>query len=68
MNIEHLIISLGGRQEIARKLGITDVAVSLWVRRGAIPTKHYLSIIKMAAAQKIKITMDDLDSMRRVGQ
>lgn len=57
-----VIETFGGVRKTARLLGIDAGAVSRWGSRdgGAVPAKHYLTLIAAAKAMRKKLTPNDL--------
>ena len=62
------VISLfGGVRPLARALDLNPSAVSRWAQptvkkgtNGAIPQRHWAAILQHAAAEKVKLTVNDL--------
>lgn len=64
---------IGGPAEIARILGLTKSAISMWFKTGSVPYKHAVKIKDMAAKVGkdwsidyiMNVEKDDEDEIRR---
>lgn len=46
-NIEKAIAQAGGQTALARRLGITQAAVSRWVKRGYVPMRRVEAVSRL---------------------
>lgn len=59
--------ALGSQRVLAKSLGIGDMAVSQWKRRGQIPAVHVIEIERLTAGQVTRHEMrPDLYPVERV--
>lgn len=58
-----LVAKLGGRQPIAKALGISPEAVSQWQGEG-IPHRHFLRLMEMADLAGYSVTWQMLEACR----
>lgn len=53
--IADVIISAGGQGCLARRIGVSQQAVSGWVKRGWVPTTHIVKIEEMFGVSRARL-------------
>jgi len=53
--IADAILAAGGQGALARKLGISQQAVSRWVKRGCVPVPHIVQIETMFGVPRTRL-------------
>lgn len=48
------------REAVAADAGVEPIAVYRWEKRGRIPGKHYLALLRGAKRRELNVTADDL--------
>ena len=67
MVIDKIKRALGSQRMIAKSLGIGDMAISQWKRRGQIPAAHVIEIERLTGGQVTRHEMrPDLYPVERV--
>jgi len=59
-SVRELIKHLGSQAAVAKKIGLTQGAVSQWAVTGRIMPKHWKAIIKIAAELGFELTPEEL--------
>jgi hypothetical protein len=59
-SVRELIQHLGSQTAVAKKIGLTQGAVSQWAVTGRIMPKHWKAVIKIAGELGFELTAEDL--------
>lgn len=60
MFAHQVIAILGGTTAVARQLGISSQAVSLWIRKDRIPAERVPSLERVARIQGLPLRAEDM--------
>jgi hypothetical protein len=55
---QRIIAAFGGVRALGRALGISHSSVARW--RGAVPSKHQATILRLARERRLKLKAEDL--------
>jgi len=53
--IADAIVSAGGQGALARKVGVSQQAVSRWVKRGWVPVTHIVKVEEMFGVSRARL-------------
>lgn len=65
-----IVEKLGGKAEVAQKLGLDKSTLSRWCQDrplglgGVIPQRHWPALLQMARKKGIKITLEELAALK----
>lgn len=61
MDLQRILVALGGRKTVADACGLPRNTVDYWVKRGSIPPRYWRALLRLAAGiEGCPVTMDVL--------
>ena len=54
-NMDRMVMELGGRTAVSSALGVGANMISVWKTRGAIPSRHVLTLTRLARSHGIEL-------------